>query len=111
GFCHTDVVALASLHLGEWSAKAVARRWAQAYSRFDAVLTPSRYMAARLAQEGVGGAIPMPLGVDVETFNPERGDRERLRKRLGLAAEERLLVFAGRPAREKRLDILVEAVE
>jgi alpha-1,6-mannosyltransferase len=68
-------------------------------------------MAARLAEEGVAGAVALPLGVDVQTFHPDRGDRERLPKRLELPQRARLLVFAGRPAREKRLDILVEAVE
>jgi alpha-1,6-mannosyltransferase len=111
GFCHTDVVALAQLHLGEWSTRTVARKWAQIYGRFDRVIAPSRHMAARLAEEGVAGAVALPLGVDVQTFHPDRGDRERLLKRLELPQRARLLVFAGRPAREKRLDILVEAVE
>ena len=111
GFCHTDVVALAQLHIGEWSLKAIRKKWAQIYGRFDKVVAPSRHMAARLAEEGVDGAVALPLGVDVQTFNHERGDRERLRKKLGLSSDVRLLVFAGRPAREKRLDVLVEAVE
>jgi alpha-1,6-mannosyltransferase len=111
GFCHTDVVALAQLHLGEWSTKTVAKKWAEIYRRFDRVIAPSRHMAARLAEEGVAGAVALPLGVDTQTFNPERGDRERLLKRLDLPMETRLLVFAGRPAREKRLDLMVEAVE
>jgi alpha-1,6-mannosyltransferase len=111
GFCHTDVVALAQLHLGEWSTKAVARKWAEIYRRFDRVIAPSRHMVARLAEEGIDGAVALPLGVDVQTFNPDRGDRERLLRRLALPAQTRLLVFAGRPAREKRLDLLVDAVE
>jgi alpha-1,6-mannosyltransferase len=111
GFCHTDVVALAQLHIGEWSLKTIRKKWAQIYGRFDKVVAPSRHMAARLAEEGVDGAIALPLGVDVQTFNPERGDRERLRAKLEVSSDTRLLVFAGRPAREKRLDVLVEAVE
>jgi alpha-1,6-mannosyltransferase len=111
GFCHTDVVALAQLHIGDWSVKAVGRKWAQIYSRFDKVVAPSRYMAQRLAEEGVEGAVALPLGVDVDVFHPDRGDRVALFARLGLETHERLLVFAGRPAREKRLDLLVEAVE
>jgi alpha-1,6-mannosyltransferase len=111
GFCHTDVVALAQLHIGEWSLKTIRKKWAQIYGRFDKVVAPSRHMAARLAEEGVHGAVALPLGVDVQTFTPERGDRERLRAKLEVAPDTRLLVFAGRPAREKRLDVLVEAVE
>lgn len=109
GFCHTDLAALAALHFGEWAEKPVRRRWAKVYSQFDQVLAPSRYIAERLGEAGVDGAIALPLGVDMATFNPQRADRERLRAHLGLSPDRRLLVFAGRPAREKKIDVLVEA--
>jgi alpha-1,6-mannosyltransferase len=111
GFCHTDLAALAALHFGEWAEKPVRRRWAHIYAQFDQVLTPSRYMAERLADAGVDGAIALPLGVDVTAFNPARADRAALFERLGLPKDRRLLVFAGRPAREKKLEVLIEAVE
>jgi alpha-1,6-mannosyltransferase len=111
GFCHTDLAALAALHFGEWAEKPVRRRWAGIYSQFDQVVAPSRYIAERLADAGVAGAIALPLGVDVTAFHPGHADRARLRQRLGLAPDRRLLVFAGRPAREKKIDVLVEAVE
>jgi alpha-1,6-mannosyltransferase len=111
GFCHTDLAALAALHFGDWAEKPVRRRWARIYGQFDQVIAPSRYIAERLAEAGVDGAIALPLGVDVAAFNPARADRARLRQRLGLAADRRLLVFAGRPAREKKIDVLIEAVE
>jgi alpha-1,6-mannosyltransferase len=111
GFCHTDLGALAALHIGDWAEKPVRRKWAQIYSRFDRVVAPSRYMAGKLADEGVTGVVALPLGVDVQTFNPQRGDKLSLKARLGLDPDTRLLIFAGRPAREKRLDVLVEAVE
>ena len=111
GFCHTDLAALAALHFGDWAEKPVRRRWARIYGQFDQVLAPSRYIAERLAEAGVDGAIALPLGVDVTAFNPARADRARLRQRLELPADRRLLVFAGRPAREKKIDVLIEAVE
>ena len=111
GFCHTDLAALAALHFGEWAEKPVRRRWARIYAEFDQVVAPSRYIAERLAEAGVGDAIALPLGVDVAAFNPARADRGRLLERLGLPADRRLLVFAGRPAREKKIDVLIEAVE
>lgn len=110
GFCHTDLAALAALHFGEWAEKPVRRRWAKIYNQFDQVLAPSRYIAERLGEAGVEGAIALPLGVDVETFNPQRADRDAVRGQLGLSPDRRLLVFAGRPAREKKIDVLVEAV-
>lgn len=111
GFCHTDLGALAALHIGEWAEKPVRKHWATIYSEFDQVLAPSRYIAQRLAEAGVERPIALPLGVDVDAFSPARGDRDALRRQLGLSPDKRLLVFAGRPAREKRLDVLVEAVE
>jgi alpha-1,6-mannosyltransferase len=111
GFCHTDLGALAALHIGEWAEKPVRKHWATIYREFDQVIAPSHFIAGRLAEAGVANPIALPLGVDVEAFNPARGDREALRRQLGLTPDKRLLVFAGRPAREKRLDVLVEAVE
>ncbi|PIC00428.1 glycosyltransferase family 1 protein [Caulobacter sp. X] len=111
GFCHTDLGKLAALHIGEWAEKPVQKRWAAVYRQFDQAVAPSRFIAGRLIEAGVHNAIGLPLGVDTELFHPSRADRDALRRRLGLAPDEKLLVFAGRPAREKRLDVLVGAVE
>jgi len=111
GFCHTDLPALAALHFGEWAEKPVRARWSRIYQQFDRVVAPSRYIADRLGEAGVRGAVALPLGVDVHQFHPARADREALRRCLGLAPDRRLLVFAGRPAREKRIEVLIEAVE
>jgi len=111
GFCHTDLGALAALHIGEWAEKPVQRRWAAIYRQFDQAVAPSRFIASRLIEAGVSNAIGLPLGVDVDIFHPGNGDRVALRAKLGLTARHKVLVFAGRPAREKRLDVLVEAVE
>ncbi|WP_369825743.1 glycosyltransferase family 4 protein [Caulobacter sp. BP25] len=111
GFCHTDLGKLAALHIGEWAEKPVQKRWAAVYRQFDQAVAPSRFIAGRLIEAGVHNAIGLPLGVDTELFHPGRADREALRRRLGVSPDEKLLVFAGRPAREKRLDILVGAVE
>jgi alpha-1,6-mannosyltransferase len=111
GFCNTDVPALAALHLGEWCEKPVRKRWGEVYRRFDAVAAPSRYLAERLQDAGVQSVEVAPLGVDTHVFRPERADRARVRAALGVRPDERLLVFAGRPAAEKRIGAIVEAVE
>ncbi len=111
GFCHSDPAALAALHFGEWAAAPAQKRWAKFFSRFDVVAAPSRYIASRLADSGVHRVAVQPLGVDTDIFHPARADREMVRRDLGLAPATRLLVFAGRPAREKNLETLVEAVE
>lgn len=111
GFCHTDAAALAALHFGEWAEAPAFTFWAQAYQRFDHVVAPSQHMAARLADAGVHRLSIQQLGVDTDLFHPSRGDRARLLRRLNLPADTRLLVFAGRPAREKNIESMVAAVE
>lgn len=111
GFCHTDAAALAALHLGDWAEQPTFNFWAQAYQRFDHVVAPSRHTALRLAEAGVERVTVQSLGVDTELFHPSRGDRGRLLKRLQLHPDTRLLVFAGRPAREKNVEAMIGAVE
>jgi alpha-1,6-mannosyltransferase len=111
GFCHTDAAALAALHLGVWAEQPTFNFWAQAYQRFDHVVAPSRHTAARLAEAGVERVSVHPLGVDTDLFHPGRADRAKLLRRLGLPWDARLLVFAGRPAREKNVESMVAAVE
>ncbi|WP_082526085.1 glycosyltransferase [Brevundimonas sp. Root1279] len=111
GFCHSDPAGLAALHFGEWAKKPVEKRWARLFGQFDRVISPSRYIARRLEEAGIQDIVIQPLGVEVDTFRPDRRDRDWLLKKLGLPASARLLCFAGRPAREKNIDVLIEAVQ
>ena len=111
GFCHSDPAGLAALHFGEWAKKPVEKRWARLFGQFDKVVSPSRYIARRLEEAGVGNIVIRPLGVEIDTFRPDRRDRDWLLKKLGLPASARLLCFAGRPAREKNIDVLIQAVQ
>ena len=111
GFCHSDPAALAALHLGSWAEPTVRRRWARLFRRFDRVVAPSMHIAERLDSAGVPNVHVQALGVDTHLFSPERRDPARLRQELGLAPDTKLLVFAGRPAREKNVDVLLEAVD
>ncbi|HTI67217.1 MAG TPA: glycosyltransferase [Caulobacteraceae bacterium] len=108
-FCHSDPAALTALHIGSWAEPTVRRRWARLIRRFDRVIAPSRHIAERLDDLGVFGVVVQPLGVDVDTFHPDRADPGGLRAELGLSASTRLLVFAGRAAREKNIDVILDA--
>jgi alpha-1,6-mannosyltransferase len=123
-FFHSDVATLAAhtitRHklLGPRRAQAWARR-AQARinrylsrlcDRFDLVLAPSRAMQQRLRAIGVTHVQVQPLGVDTRVFTPQARD-ERWRASLGLPADARLLLYAGRFAPEKNLPQLVQAVQ
>lgn len=111
GFCHSDPAGLAALHFGEWAKKPVEKRWARLFGQFDRVISPSRYIARRLEEAGIRDIVIQPLGVEVDTFRPDRRDRDWLLAKLGLPASARLLCFAGRPAREKNIGVLIEAVQ
>ena len=81
-------------------------RWL--YERFDVVFAPSRLMCEFLNSIGVTHTLHQPLGVDAEAFHPKRR-KLTLRAKLGLSAETRLLVYAGRFAGEKNLPVLLQA--
>jgi alpha-1,6-mannosyltransferase len=78
------------------------------YARCEQVLVPSRYMCDYLHSIGVMHTALQPLGVDIDTFTPE-GKTPDLRAELGLGADARLLVFAGRFSAEKNIPVLLEA--
>jgi alpha-1,6-mannosyltransferase len=109
-FCHSDLGALVRARFGDGAAGLAGRYLRGLYARFDLVLAPSRIVTLRLRDAGVERVVAQPLGVDVETFSPARAD-PRLRASLGLAANSRLLVFAGRIAPEKNLPELYATVE
>jgi alpha-1,6-mannosyltransferase len=112
-YCHSNLVALARLAAGRRFGNAAARaaeRYARhVYAGFDLVLAPSRSMAAHLGGWGIARVACQPLGVDTALFHPSRRD-PAWRERHGYSAATRLLVYAGRFAPEKHLDVLVDAV-
>jgi DNA ligase D-like protein (predicted polymerase) len=109
----SNLVAMARLAAGARLAGAAARaaeRYARhLYRRFDLVLAPSRSMAAHLQAWGVERVACQPLGVDTMVFRPEARDRS-WRERHGWSDATRLIVYAGRFAPEKHLDVLAAAV-
>ncbi|HEY6943201.1 glycosyltransferase [Dokdonella sp.] len=107
-FAHSDLARL----LGDRVAPAIGRVASaylrNLYRRFDCVFAPSRLVAERLGDLGVERVALQPLGVDGRVFHPCRAD-PALRAELGLAADARLLVFAGRLAAEKNVPLLLDA--
>jgi alpha-1,6-mannosyltransferase len=109
GFYHSDLHALVGERFGARAAAITGKYLRHVYNQFDLVLAPSRLMVHRLAELGVADPVHQPLGVDTDIFSPERRDAD-LRRRLGLPAETRLLVYAGRFTPQKKLNVLIEAV-
>jgi alpha-1,6-mannosyltransferase len=107
-FCHSDVAGHVARRFGA-VAGGVTRGYLQAfYRRCDVVLTPSEFMRRRLLDWHVDNVVVRPLGVDLKTFHP-RARTTALRRELGLADNARILVYAGRFAREKNLSVLMGA--
>lgn len=79
------------------------------YRQFDAVYALSDHGGGnKLRELGVEDVFILPLGVELDSFSPALRD-PGLRRSLGLADEQPLLIYVGRLDIEKRPDIVVEA--
>lgn len=79
------------------------------YRRFDTVMALGEHGgAAKLRQLGVRKIEIVPLGVEIDEFSPRKRDPE-LRRSLGLADGEPLLIYVGRLDRERRAELVVDA--
>lgn len=108
-FCHSDLPRLIAQRFGP-AAQRIANRYMRTlYRQFDLVLAPSMAMASQLRDLGIVRVRHQPLGVDTDTFAPQRR-HDGLRAALGLPEHTRLLIYAGRFTREKKLPLLLDAV-
>ena len=81
------------------------------YNRFQATLVPSERLADLLSEWGVHNVRPVRLGVNTKVFNPAPDDAPATRQSLGLDADQKLLVYVGRLAKEKNTQTLFRAFE
>ena len=81
------------------------------YRKFDAVYALSENGgASKLRSLGVKNVGIVPLGVELDEFRPDRRDPQ-LRRELGVAEGQPLLVYLGRMDRERRAQVVYEAFE
>jgi alpha-1,6-mannosyltransferase len=79
------------------------------YRRFDAVFALSENGgAAKLRSYGVDQVDTVPLGVELGEFGTERRD-DGLRRKVGVADGQPLLIYVGRLDGEKKPDVVVDA--
>ena len=77
--------------------------------RVRATLVASDFVASDLQREGIENAVRVPLGVDLDLFQPDnRARRDDMRRQFGLPSGP-LAIYCGRFAREKHLDVLIRA--
>ena len=108
GFYHSDITAMAARVFG-MRAERIARGYVRyLYRRFDLVLAPSTAMAEKLSELGIERVVRQPLGVDTDTFCPQRRD-SAWRRELGVSAKTHVLVYVGRYSLEKNLRVLTDA--
>ncbi len=121
-FVHADPVAsypqrwLAPIARPEQVDRLFAAYWSyqrRLARRFDRLVVGGDWLAARLAANGVDGAISIPLGVDRGLFSPLRRDtalRAELLAACSLPVSATLLVAVGRFHPEKRWPMVISAV-
>ena len=81
------------------------------YRRFDAVWALSENGGAtKLRELGVENVAIVPLGVELGDFRPSNRDMA-LRRSLGVADHEPLLIYVGRLDRERRAEVVVDAFQ
>ncbi len=107
-FYHSNFPQLAGRRLGRAVQRFIEWYVKLTYERCEQVLAPSRYMCDYLHSIGVKHATCHPLGVDVDTFSPDKRTRD-LTAELNLPRGTRILVFAGRFSKEKNIPVLLEA--
>ena len=81
------------------------------YNRFQATLVPSERLADLLFEWGVHNVRPVRLGVNTKVFNPAPDDAPATRQSLGVEADQKLLLYVGRLAKEKNTQTLFRAFE
>jgi len=108
-FAHSDLARLFGDRFAPAIGRAAGHYLRKLYRHFECVLAPSQLIAERLGDLGIANVAIQPLGVDGAIFHPHRANPD-LRAELGLDADARLLIFAGRMAREKEIPLLLRVL-
>ncbi len=89
--------------------KGPALRWMRHFHNLaDATLVPTEELRAFLDQNGFRNVLRLARAVDTELFHPKRRDRE-LRAQWGLEDDGLAVIYLGRIAAEKNLDLAIRA--
>ena len=78
------------------------------HNRTQATLAPTKNLQNELAGFGFENVHVMSRGVNADLFNPEKRD-VRLRAHWGLEEDELAVIYVGRLAAEKNIDLAVQA--
>ena len=97
------------------SLKKIARKLSRAFVRkADCVIAPSNKTASYLKNECAIKNKPIyivPTGIDVEPFKKEnftQEEKDALKESIGVFKDEKVILFLGRIADEKSIDVLID---
>lgn len=93
-----------------WLDPPIRRYLVKLYNQMDAVIVGNPRFSRILADCGIRRIVTVPLGVDPLRFRPSAAGAGVCRE-LGIGERERLLLYAGRLGREKRIRNLLEMIE
>ncbi|HZO87920.1 MAG TPA: glycosyltransferase [Chthonomonadaceae bacterium] len=95
-----------------WMERLLWRMVLRVFDKMGLATAPTETAAALLRRQGlVVPVYAVSCGVDLDTYRPDPSvDRAALRRRYGLSPDRPILFFVGRVDREKRLDVLIEAL-
>jgi phosphatidylinositol alpha 1,6-mannosyltransferase len=105
---HTDYEKYASRYNLDWFMRAGWSYLRWFYRQTSAVLCPSSFYQKHLNARGVTNTGIWSRGVDSDRFHPMHR-REEYRQLLGVGPGDTLVTYVGRIAREKDLNLLVQA--
>jgi glycosyltransferase involved in cell wall biosynthesis len=105
---HTDYEQYAARYGLDWALRPGWRYLRWFYGQAERVLCPSRIYEEHLHSRGVERTGIWTRGVDTAAFHPRHRD-PALRESLGVSPGESVVTYVGRLAREKNLDLLLDA--
>lgn len=80
------------------------------YGKCDSVIAPSNAIQALLQEKQINHTTVVPNSVDLERFNT-KVDGSAVRSMLRPRRGEKIVLYAGRVSREKRLETMIEAAK
>lgn len=78
------------------------------YNSCNEVIAPSSVIKSLLTKNGIQNSDIVPNSVDLERFNT-KVDGSSVRAKLGFRDKDRIVLYAGRVSREKRLETMIQA--
>ena len=105
---HTDYERYAARYRLDWATRPGWKYLRWFYGQAERVLCPSRIYEGHLQSRGVQRTGIWTRGVDTVAFNPRHRSVE-YRESIGVMPDDLVVTYVGRLAREKNLDLLLEA--